>query len=116
MMVVETRDLPLIQEFLEKFPADKRRRMLQDQTRGGDTCLHLAAGLSRIESSQKVMLLRLLVTNGANGNIANNVKEFPKDFARYEVCLYMIKLICESTVIKYKKVIKILHFIEFLIF
>lgn len=90
-MVIETRDLQLIQEFLEKFPAEKRRRMLQEQTRGGDTCLHLAAGLSKVESSQKVILLRLLVTNGANGNIANNVKEFPKDFARYEVSFFLWK-------------------------
>ena len=94
MMVIETRDLQLIQQFLDKFSAEKRRKMLQDQTRGGDTCLHLAAGLSRIESSQKIILLRLLVTNGANGNIANNVKEFPKDFARFEVSTHTVNICC----------------------
>ncbi|XP_052806938.1 nuclear factor NF-kappa-B p100 subunit-like [Mya arenaria] len=84
MMAVETRDLDLITDFLAGFPAERRRKMLQEQTRGGDTCLHLAAGLSRLESQQKVVLLRMLVTNGANGSIPNNVKEYPKDFARHE--------------------------------
>lgn len=87
MLAVETRDNDLVKEFLELFPAEDRRRMLQEQTRAGDTCLHLAAGLSRMESKHKVFLLRMLVTHGANGNIHNNVKEYPKDFARTEVCL-----------------------------
>ncbi|WAR04228.1 hypothetical protein MAR_019597 [Mya arenaria] len=64
--------------------SSKTPLMMAEQTRGGDTCLHLAAGLSRLESQQKVVLLRMLVTNGANGSIPNNVKEYPKDFARHE--------------------------------
>lgn len=84
MLALETRDLELVNAFLDKFPADGRRAILQEQTRSGDTCLHIAAGLSRIESADKEKLLRYLVINGANGNVMNNVKEFPKDFARKE--------------------------------
>lgn len=86
MLALETRDLNLVQEFLNKFPADRRRVILQEQARSGDTCLHIAAGLSRINSQDKERLLRFLVTNGANGNVTNNVKELPRDFARKEVC------------------------------
>lgn len=84
MLALETRDLKLIEEFMLIIPADQRRKMLQEQTRSGDTPLHLAAGLSQISSDQKIVLLRMLVTNGANGSIQNNVKELPKDFARQE--------------------------------
>lgn len=84
MMVLDTRDLNLIPEFLNKFSAERKRAILQEQLRSGDTCLHIAAGLSHIDSGDKARLLRYLVTNGANGNIMNNVKEYPKDFARKE--------------------------------
>lgn len=84
MLALETRDLSLVQEFLNKFPADRRRAILQEKARSGDTCLHIAAGLSRISSEDKVRLLRYLVTNGANGHVTNNVKELPRDFARKE--------------------------------
>lgn len=85
MLALETRDLPLIEEFLNSFSAERRRIMLQEQTRSGDTCLHIAAGLSRISKQDKLILLRLLVINGANGNIANNARELPRDLAREEV-------------------------------
>ncbi|XP_053408942.1 uncharacterized protein LOC123561722 isoform X2 [Mercenaria mercenaria] len=85
MLALETRDLNLVQEFLNRFPADRRRAILQEQARSGDTCLHIAAGLSRINSQDKEKLLRFLVTHGANGNVTNNVKELPRDFARKEV-------------------------------
>lgn len=84
MLALETRDLNLVQEFLNMFPADRRRAILQEQTRSGDTCLHIAAGLSRISSQDKERLLRFLVIQGANGNVTNNVKELPRDFARKE--------------------------------
>jgi hypothetical protein len=93
MLALETRDLNLVQEFLNMFPADRRRAILQEQTRSGDTCLHIAAGLSRISSQDKERLLRFLVIQGANGNVTNNVKELPRDFARKEVSFILLLLV-----------------------
>ena len=85
ILALETRDFSLVTEILDRLNPDRCRSVLLKQTRSGDTCLHIAAGLTNISSEQKEWLLRLLVTKGANGNIPNNAKEYPKDFARKEV-------------------------------
>ncbi|KAL4229320.1 hypothetical protein ACF0H5_012362 [Mactra antiquata] len=82
MLALETRDIQLVEEFMNSFPAERCRIMMQEQTRSGDTCLHIAAGLSRITKNDKLKLLRLLVINGANGNTTNNARELPRDLAR----------------------------------
>lgn len=84
ILALETRDFSLVGDILNRLNPDKCRSVLLKQTRSGDTCLHIAAGLTHIPSEVKERLLRLLVTRGANGNIPNNAKEYPRDFARKE--------------------------------
>lgn len=84
ILALETRDFSLVTDILNGLTPDRCRAVLLKQTRSGDTCLHIAAGLTYLHSEAKERLLRLLVTRGANGNIPNNAKEYPRDFARKE--------------------------------
>ncbi|KAK3592486.1 hypothetical protein CHS0354_014983 [Potamilus streckersoni] len=84
MLVIESRDFDLLREILNNIEAGQCRKLLQQTTRSGDTCLHVASGLSRVESQYKTALLRYLVTKGADSNMANNAKELPKELCPQE--------------------------------
>ncbi|KAL3885201.1 hypothetical protein ACJMK2_025292 [Sinanodonta woodiana] len=84
MLVIESRDFELLREILNNIEAGQCRKLLQQTTRSGDTCLHVASGLSRVESHYKTALLRYLITKGADSNMANNAKELPKELSPQE--------------------------------
>ncbi|XP_048772250.2 poly [ADP-ribose] polymerase tankyrase-1-like isoform X2 [Ostrea edulis] len=88
MLVIDTMDLDLIKFFLCADTSTQHADVmskLQAVTRGGDTPLHIAAGVKMKSSREKQKLLRILIRHGADANAKNNVNEVPKDIATNEV-------------------------------
>ncbi|KAK3107292.1 hypothetical protein FSP39_011244 [Pinctada imbricata] len=87
MLAIETRDIDLIKLFLDAEDSTKQAFIhdrLQAITRGGDTPLHIAAGVN-MKRKEKMKLLRILVRSGADSNAENNCKELPEEIATREL-------------------------------
>ena len=83
MLAIETLDIDLIKLFLHAEDSSKQADIhdkLQAVTRGGDTPLHIAAGV-KMNRNEKKKLLRILVKSGADSNAENNCKELPEFIA-----------------------------------
>jgi hypothetical protein len=92
MLVIDTMDLDLIKFFLCADTSTQHADVmskLQAVTRGGDTPLHIAAGVKMKSSREKQKLLRILIRHGADANAKNNVNEVPKDIATNEVVIIL---------------------------
>lgn len=88
MLVIDTMDLDLIKFFLcAETPSQHADVVskLQAVTRGGDTPLHIAAGVRMESSAEKQKLLRIMIQRGADADAKNNINEVPRDIATNEV-------------------------------
>lgn len=88
MLVIDTMDLDLIKFFLcAETPSQHADVVskLQAVTRGGDTPLHIAAGVRMESSVEKQKLLRIMIQRGADADAKNNINEVPRDIATNEV-------------------------------
>lgn len=88
MLAIDTMDLDLIKFFLcAETPSQHADVVskLQAVTRGGDTPLHIAAGVRMESSVEKQKLLRIMIQRGADADAKNNINEVPRDIATNEV-------------------------------
>lgn len=107
MLAIDTMDLDLIKFFLcAETPSQHADVVskLQAVTRGGDTPLHIAAGVRMESSVEKQKLLRIMIQRGADADAKNNINEVPRDIATNEVVNILtgilvslnVRLLCPS--------------------
>lgn len=64
MMAVESKDIRVVELFLQTAGVLKARELVNQQTRAGNSSLHIAAGLQYVAENIKKQLLSLLIRFG----------------------------------------------------
>ncbi|XP_046341626.2 uncharacterized protein LOC124122596 [Haliotis rufescens] len=82
MMVIETRDVSLVQHFLEGIGVGMSRDLINRANKVGNTSLHIAAGMKMLEKEEHLHLLTMLIHFGGNTDAPNQDLKTPKDWKR----------------------------------
>ncbi|XP_067676221.1 uncharacterized protein [Haliotis asinina] len=82
MMAIETRDVCLVEHFLDSVGVERSRDLINRANKVRNTSLHIAAGMKMLDRADHLRLLTMLIHFGGNTDAANQDLKTPKDWKR----------------------------------